>query len=96
MWIEILLGTLALLALFYWWMTSKWDFWTKQGVYQIKPIFPFGSMPSFFTKSESLNDLFLRQMNETKGMPFYGNYLLGAPIFTVQVSIYAREGEIEK
>ena len=67
MWIEILLGLLGLLALFYWWLTTKWDFWTKQGVYQIKPVFPLGSSPALFTKSEHLNDTFLKQAKETKG-----------------------------
>ena len=85
MWIEILLGLLGLLALFYWWLTTKWDFWTKQGIYQIKPVFPVGSVPAFFTKKEHLNDTFLRQAKETKGMPFYGLYLVGGPIFMVQV-----------
>ena len=67
MWIEILLGLLGLLALFYWWLTTKWDFWTKQGIYQIKPVFPVGSVPALFTKKEHLNDTFLKQAKETKG-----------------------------
>ena len=85
MWIEILLGLLGLLALFYWWLTTKWDFWTKQGIYQIKPVFPLGSAPALFTKKEHMNDIFLKQAKETEGMPFYGVYLFGGGIFVVQV-----------
>ena len=85
MWIEILLGLLGLLAFFYWWLTTKWDFWTKQGIYQIKPVFPVGSVPALFTKKEHLNDTFLKMAKETEGMPFYGLYLFGGPIFVVQV-----------
>jgi len=84
MWIEVILGIFALFALFYWWMTSKWDFWTKQGIYQIKPIFPVGSIPEFFTKKTHLNDVFLKMAEETKGKPFHGAYLMRAPIFVLQ------------
>jgi len=87
MWIEVVLGLLGFLALFYWWMTLKFDFWTKQGIYQIKPIFPVGSVPEFFTKKEHLNNVFLKMAEETKGMPFFGVYLMRAPIFVIQVNI---------
>ena len=88
MWIEIILGLIGLFGLFYWWITSKWDFWTKKGVYQIKPIFPVGSVPAFFTKKEHLNDAFLRMADETRGMPFHGLYLMRAPIFVIQVNVF--------
>ena len=80
MWIEISLGALALCALFYFYMTKKFDYWTKRGVYQFKPSFPFGSMKAFFTQSEHLNDLMLRHAKEAKGLPFYGAYFLRAPL----------------
>ena len=50
MWIEISLGAVALCALFYFYMTQKFDYWTKRGVYQLKPSFPYGTMKGFFTQ----------------------------------------------
>ena len=67
MWPEIIIGFATILGIFYFYMTHKWDHWTKKGIYQIKPVFPFGSMPQFFTKSEHFTDFMLAQANETKG-----------------------------
>ena len=80
MWIEICLGAVALSALFYFYMTKKFDYWTKRGVYQIKPSFPFGSMKAFFMQNEHLNDTMLEHAKETKGSPFYGAYFLRSPM----------------
>ena len=80
MWIEISLGALALCALFYFYMTKKFDYWTKRGVYQLKPSFPFGSMKAFFMQKEHLNDTMLSHAKEAKGLPFYGAYFLRAPL----------------
>ena len=80
MWIEISLGAVALCALFYFYMTKNFDYWTKRGVYQIKPSFPFGSMKAIFLQNEHLNDSILRHAKEAKGLPFYGAYFLRAPM----------------
>ena len=79
MWIEISLGAVALCALFYFYMTKKFDYWTKRGVYQLKPSFPYGTMKGFFTQKEALNDIMLKEAQETKGLPFYGAYFMRAP-----------------
>ena len=81
MWIEISLGAVALCALFYFYMTKTFDYWTKRGVYQLKPSFPFGSMKALFLQSEHMNDTMLRHAKEAKGLPFYGAYFLRAPFF---------------
>ena len=81
MWIEICLGAVALSALFYFYMTKRFDYWTKRGVYQPKPSFPFGSMKALFLQNEHMNDTMLRHAKEAKGLPFYGAYFLRAPFF---------------
>ena len=80
MWIEISLGAVVLCALFYFYMTKNFDYWTKRGVYQLKPSFPFGSMKAIFLQNEHLNDSILRHAKEAKGLPFYGAYFLRAPL----------------
>ena len=81
MWIEISFGAVALCALFYFYMTKNFDYWTKRGVYQLKPSFPFGSMKALFLQNEHMNDTMLRHAKEAKGLPFYGAYFLRAPFF---------------
>ena len=83
MWMEIFIGFATILILFYIYLTKKWNYWSKRGVYQIQPSFPFGSMPQIFTKSEHINDFALRHANETKGLPYYGLYFLRTPILMV-------------
>ena len=78
--IEISLGAVALCALFYFYMTKKFDYWTKRGVYQLKPSFPYGTMKGFFTQKEALNNIMLKEAQETKGLPFYGAYFMRAPM----------------
>ena len=80
MWIEISLGAVALCALFYFYMTKTFDYWTKRGVYQLKPSFPFGSMKALFLQNEHMNDSMLSHAMEAKGLPFYGAYFLRAPL----------------
>ena len=60
----------------YLYFKSKFQYWTSKGVYQIEPTFPFGSIPEFFTKSKSFNDVSLEHAKETKDLPYYGIYFL--------------------
>ena len=92
MWIEILLGILTLVALFYVFLKIKWRYWAKKGVYAIEPTFPLGSWPEFFTKTEHLNDTFLRDGYErAKDLPFYGVYFFGSPILVVKDAELAKQ-----
>ena len=83
MWIEISLGAVALCALFYFYMTKKFDYWTKRGVYQLKPSFPYGTVKGMFVQKEHLNNIMLKEAEETKGLPFYGAYFMRAPMLFV-------------
>ena len=91
MWLEILLGIFLLLLVFWKFMTLKWDFWTKQGVYQIKPKFPAGSMPEVFTRAKAFNDILMEHCKETKDLPFYGLYVLRDPVLILQDPILIKQ-----
>ena len=80
MYVEIILGIVCLIGSLYFYMTKNFDYWTKRGVYQIKPHFPFGTMSGIFSQSQHLNDIVLKDHLETKDLPFYGAYFLRAPI----------------
>ena len=80
MWLEIIIGLATIVVLFYLYVTSKWKYWTKRGIYQVDNVFPFGSFPAFFTKKEAFNDIMLRHVDDTKGQPFYGAYFFTKPI----------------
>nr|AKH03523.1 cytochrome P450 3026D3 [Paracyclopina nana] len=70
-----LLATLTVAAYIY--LQVKWTYWSKRGVFFLKPTFPFGSIPSFFTKSKHLNDEFYSHIEKTKPLPYYGIYFIG-------------------
>ncbi len=72
MWIEIGVGAVSLFAIFYVYLTWKWDFWAKRGVPFVEPKFPFGSMPEFFTKSRHLVDAMAEHGQRFKNEPYYG------------------------
>ena len=82
--LEIILGLSAFFTLIYWYMTLKFDYWTKKGVYQIKPSFPFGTFSSLFTLNKHINDEMKEAGEETKDMPYYGAYFLRSPIFMLK------------
>jgi cytochrome P450 family 6 len=82
--VEIAIGLVTLIGIVYVYFTWKWKYWTKRGVYQIQPAFPFGSLPGSVTKSVALNTNLLNQAKEAKGLPYYGLYILAGPILMVQ------------
>ena len=81
---EIVLLLATLFGLLYYYITSKWKYWTKRGVYQIPPTFPFGTMTSLFTRSKAHVDLAIDQGKMAENRPYYGGYFLTSPILTVQ------------
>lgn len=82
--LTIFYGLSAIVAIVYLWFKWKFTFWTKQGVYQSEPSFPFGTVSAFFTNKEHLNDVVLRQANETKNLKYYGGYFLQSPILWIR------------
>ena len=49
-----------------------------------EPSFPVGSIPEFFTKSRSFNDVLLDHAKETKDLPYYGVYFLSSKVFMIK------------
>jgi hypothetical protein len=82
--VEIVIGLLSLVGILYVYITWKFDYWTKMGVYQIKPSFPLGTVSALFTRSKALNDMFLDRAEETQGRPYYGEYLARCPILVIK------------
>jgi cytochrome P450 family 6 len=81
--VEISIGLVTLIGIVYVYLTWKWKYWTKRGVYQIQPTFPFGSLPGFFTKSVAMTTSLMKHAEETKGLPYYGIYFLRGPILMI-------------
>ena len=77
---EIILGLATLFVLAYFYFHSQWKYWTKIGVFQTKPTFPFGTLSAFFTKQEAFIDFAKRQGDEAGNRPFYGGYFLLSPV----------------
>ena len=89
--LTIFYGLAAIVAIVYLWFKWKFTFWTKKGVYQTEPSFPFGTTAAFFTNKEHLNDLVLRQANETKNLKYYGGYFLQSPILWIRDADLVRQ-----
>ena len=82
--LEILITIATLIALLYYYITSTWNYWKSQGVYTIKPSFPFGSFKSMTTRKIAIHDELMNLTKETKGLPYFGGYLMRAKIFVIQ------------
>ena len=82
--LTIVYGILIIATLLYVWLSWRWTFWTKKGVYQIQPTFPFGTFSSFFTKKHHIYDQFILEAKECEKVPYYGGYFLHMPVFIVK------------
>ena len=77
-------AVITLTVLVYLWLSWKWTYWTKKGVFQIQPTFPFGTMAPWFTRKIHLNDHMVNQTKEAQKLPFYGGYFLHKPVLIVK------------
>ena len=77
-------AVISLIVVLYIWLSWKWTYWTKKGVFQLPPIFPFGTMAPFITKNIHLNDHMAKQAKQVQKLPFYGGYFLHRPILLVK------------
>ena len=88
MWLEILTfligGSVALGLFAYYHFKQKYKFWKEKGVFQIEPTFPVGSMPEIFDKSKAGMDVFLDNAKEAGDRPYYGIYMLKAPMLILK------------
>ena len=89
----IFYGIVALIGLLYIYLNLKWSYWTKRGVYQLTPAFPFGTSTAkaFFNRSKALNDTLREEAEETKNLPYYGGYMFDKPILFVRDAEWVRQ-----
>jgi cytochrome P450 len=85
MWLEIVLGLLALLLYFYHYVTKQFGFFEELGIPFSKPYFPFGSSNVFkmFTGKLSVTELDVVVANEFPGEKVVGYFMFGQPQFVV-------------
>ena len=81
---EVIIGIVSLCALLYYYITSTWNYWSSQGVHTIKPSFPVGSFKSMTTRKIAIHEELAQLTKETQGLPYFGGYLMKAPIFVIQ------------
>ena len=62
---------LIFLSLLYVYFQRKFTFWTRKGVVQIPPCFPFGYFGYFILRTKTINEVMTEQDNLTKGLPYY-------------------------
>ena len=79
MWFYTIVGFLALLALFYRFMTREFGYFASRGAPELPGSFPFGSkyVSAMFTGSENFFTVIHRMYAEMKTKPFFGYYSLG-------------------
>ena len=89
----IIYGIIGLLGIWYIYSYLKWSFWTKRGVYQVTPTFPFGTnVPKcYFTKTKQFNDVLKEEAEETKNLPYYGGYMFDKPVLFIRDAEWVRQ-----
>ena len=75
---------LVFLSLLYVYFQKQYTFWTRKGVVQIPPSFPFGNFGYFILRTKTINEVMVEQDHLTKGLPYYGQYFLCFPNFVVK------------
>ena len=81
----------ALTLVFYFWIQWKWTYWTKRGIYQPKPMFPFGTFYTIFTQKMHMAELFEMHAKETEKLPMYGGYFLASPTLVIRDADLVRD-----
>ena len=80
----LLTFVLMFLSLLYVYFQKQYTFWTRKGVVQIPPSFPFGNFGYFILRTKTINEVMVEQDHLTKGLPYYGQYFLCFPNFVVK------------
>ena len=79
------------ILVFYLWLKWQWTFWTKKGVYQVEPVFPFGNLYGFITKTKHLNEHLKEDAEETKNLKYYGGYFFKNPTLYINDVDFVRQ-----
>ena len=78
--LEVLLLFVTLLVFFYYKVTRNWNYWERKNIPTLKPSFPLGSVPSFFTRKQAFYDMFKELGQKTKDWPICGLYQLNSTL----------------
>ena len=70
--LELILGILLIFIYLSWILIKKWTYWKNKGVHEVK-----------FKRKEHFNDSLKRHAEETKGLPYYGSYIVGRKVLFV-------------
>ena len=81
----------TLILVFYLWLKLQWTYWTKKGVYQVEPLFPFGNQYGFITKTKHLNEHLQEDAEETKNLKYYGGYFFKNPTLFINDADLVRQ-----
>ena len=82
--VTLVFAVITLTVLLYVWLSQKWTYWTKKGIFQVEPTFPFGTMSVWFTRKIHIRDFFMKQVKQAQNLPYYGGYFLHKPILVVK------------
>ncbi|XP_019699655.2 cytochrome P450 6k1-like isoform X2 [Harpegnathos saltator] len=63
----------------YLFMTRKFNYWKKRGVYEVKPVAFFGNMTNCILGKRSPSFIFKDLYDKTKGLPHMGLYIFDKP-----------------
>ena len=82
--VTLVFAVITLTVLLYIWLSQKWTYWTKKGIFQVEPTFPFGTMSVWFTRKIHIKEFFMKQVKLAQNLPYYGGYFLHKPILVVK------------
>lgn len=84
--LEIICGIVALILMFYYYLTSTFDFWKVRGVPGPKPVPMFGNLKDVMLLRTSTCDYLKKLYQEYKNEPLVGIFTRRTPALIVQDS----------
>jgi len=82
--IELILFLLTMVFVVIFYLRKKWSYWSKKGVFQVKPLFPLLNHGLIVTIGEHVNIKLKRHAKETNGLSFYGSYIFQNPVLIIK------------
>jgi len=82
--LEVLALVAALAAFYYWRHVSKYNYWTKKGVRQLAPKFPYGNYAELLARQPGKREQGVRLYQDFKDVPWYGGYFMSSPVLVVR------------
>lgn len=79
-----LLITLFLSYIFYYYITSSYNYWQIRNVPCVRPKFPFGNLGDTVMGRKSLIDLLIKQYNQFEGKRYFGIFHFSRPVLVLR------------